>query len=218
MIRSALITGGAGALAGDLAAALRADGWTVHAPPRAELDVTDPASVSRYFANPPAFDLVVNNAGTTADGLLLTLAEADWDRVLAVNLRGTASVVRAALPSMVQRRAGHFLHIGSWAARAGTAGQSAYAAAKAGLIGLSHSIALEYGKRGIQSNVVLPGFLDTPMTRHLADAARDAALRLHALGRFNETTHAARFIAHLASQPHVSGQVFQLDSRISPWT
>jgi 3-oxoacyl-[acyl-carrier protein] reductase len=138
--------------------------------------------------------------------------------VLDTNLTGAFRCARAAVTLMARQRSGHLIHIGSWAARAGTLGQTGYAAAKAGLIGLSHSLALEYGRRGVQSNVVLPGFLETKFTSGVPAAAREATLARHALGRFNTTLEAAAFLAHLARMRNVSGQVFQLDSRVSRWT
>ena len=104
--------------------------------------------------------------------------------------------------------------IGSRAARHGTRGQSAYAAAKAGLVGLAQSLAKEYGARNIRCNVVLPGFLETRMTAGLSARRREEAREEHALGRFNTVGNAARFIAFLARLDHVSGQVFTLDSRL----
>jgi 3-oxoacyl-[acyl-carrier protein] reductase len=97
----------------------------------------------------------------------------------------------------------------------GTAGQSHYAAAKAGLIALTKSTALEYGVRNVRCNCVLPGFLETKMTRRVLEKHRDRVLASHALGRLNTVDEAARFIAQLDGFAHVSGQVFQLDSRIA---
>ncbi len=119
---------------------------------------------------------------------------------------------------MMKQRSGHILLIGSRAARCGTRGQSAYAAAKAGLAGLGQSLAKEYGPRNIRCNVVLPGFLETRMTAHLSPERRDEVRAEHALGRFNTVENAARFIAFLSRLDHVSGQVFTLDSRIDKWT
>jgi 3-oxoacyl-[acyl-carrier protein] reductase len=119
---------------------------------------------------------------------------------------------------MVKQKSGHIVFIGSRAARHGTRGQSAYAAAKAGLVGLAQSIAKEYGARNIRCNVVLPGFLETKMTAALSEKRREEIRVDHALGRFNTVGNAARFIAFLARLDHVSGQVFTLDSRLDRWT
>lgn len=216
----ALITGGAGDLAMAVKAELERQGWQVHAPDRLELDVTDKASVERAFAPLQQLDLLVHAAGITRDALMLKMSEEDFSQVLEVNLKGAFLCSQAALKIMLRQRRGHLVHIGSFSALDGPAGQANYAAAKAGLIGLTQSLAAEYGPRGIRTNCVLPGFLDTKMTRHLLQDEAHARhiLATHALGRLNTVQDAARFIAFLDSLPHVSGQVFQLDSRLHTWT
>jgi 3-oxoacyl-[acyl-carrier protein] reductase len=119
---------------------------------------------------------------------------------------------------MVKQRGGHLLFIGSRSARHGVRGQSNYAAAKAGLVGLAQSLAQEYGARNVRSNVVLPGFLETKMTAPIRPERREEIRAEHALGRFNTVGNAARAIAFLAQLDHVSGQVFTLDSRLDRWT
>lgn len=216
---TALITGGQGALASALRAELESQGWRVHAPGRAGMDVTDPAAVTRFIQPLEKLDLLVHSAGLLRDAPLVSTAPADFDTLLHTHLRGAFLTARAALRPMLRQRSGHLLFIGSHSALTGPAGQAGYAAAKAGLIGLSHSLAAEYGPRGIRSNVVLPGFLDTPMTAPLLARPEKRAriLAAHTLGRLNTPEHAARFIAFLHTLPHTSGQVFHLDSRISPW-
>lgn len=216
----ALITGGAGDLAMAVKTELERQGWQVHAPDRLELDVTDKASVERSFAPLQQLDLLVHAAGITRDALMLKMSEEDFSQVLEVNLKGAFLCSQAALKIMLRQRRGHLVHIGSFSALDGPAGQANYAAAKAGLIGLTQSLAAEYGPRGIRANCVLPGFLDTKMTRHLLQDEAHARhiLATHALGSLNTVQDAARFIAFLDSLPHVSGQVFQLDSRLHAWT
>ncbi len=216
----ALITGGAGALATAIRAELESQGWQVHAPSHAEMDVTDAEAVQQRIGPLRRLDLLVHAAGITRDDLMLKLSAADFEEVLQVNLKGAFLCSQAALKLMVRQREGHILHIGSFSALSGPAGQANYAAAKAGLIGLTQSIAAEYGPRGIRANCVLPGFLDTPMTRHLLEneAQRARVLAAHCLGRLNTVEDAARFIAFLQSLNSISGQVFQLDSRLSAWT
>ena len=213
-----LISGGEG----DLAQALRVEfkrlGDTVHAPGRSEMDVRDEAHVEAYFAKLERLDVLIANAGLTRDGAMTGLSTSDFDTVLQANLRGSFFCARSALKRMVKQRSGHILFIGSRAAKCGTRGQSAYAAAKAGLVGLAQTLALEYGGRNIRCNVVLPGFLETRMTAQLPPARREEVRAEHALGRFNTAENAARFIATLARLDHVSGQVFTLDSRIDRWT
>ncbi len=215
--RVVVLTGGRGDLARACAGAFAARGWRVLAPGRDELDVTSAASVGAFFARIERVDALVNNAGVTGDALLARMDDAAWDRVVATNLTGAFLCSRAVVRPMSRRHRGHLIHVGSWSGLRGNAGQANYAAAKAGLIGLSASLAKEYGGRSIQSNVVLPGFLETRMTARLPAAARERALADHALGRFNTAASGAEFIAFLAGMELVSGQVFQLDSRVGRW-
>ena len=211
-----LITGGEG----DLARALRKEfpHDVVHAPGRKEMDVRDEAQVEAYFSKLERLDVLIANAGLTRDGAMTALPVADFNEVVNANLRGAFLCARAALKLMPRQRSGHIVLIGSRAARHGTRGQSAYAAAKAGLAGLAMSIAQEYGARNVRCNVVLPGFLETRMTAGLSPKRREEVRAEHALGRFNTVGNAARFIAFLARLDHVSGQVFTLDSRLDRWT
>lgn len=216
----ALITGGAGDLAQSIRAELESQGWIVHAPSRQEMDVTDKAQVQRVIGALYRLDLLVHNAGSTQDALLLKMSEAEFSDVLNVNLKGAFLCSQAALKIMVKQRQGHLIHIGSYSALSGPAGQANYAAAKAGLIALTQSLAAEYGPRGVRANCILPGFLDTQMTHHLLsdEAQSQRILSSHTLGKLGTSEDAARFIAFLHTLPAVSGQVFQLDSRISRWT
>ena len=216
----ALITGGTGDLARSIRAELESQGWIVHAPSHQQMDVTDKAQVQRVIGALDRLDLLIHNAGMTRDALLIKMTEVAFNEVLNVHLKGAFLCSQAALKLMVKQRQGHIIHIGSFTALSGPAGQANYAAAKAGLIGLTQSLAAEYGARGIRANCVLPGFLDTKMTRHLLadDAQHQRVLAAHTLGLLNTVQDAARFIAFLPTLPAVSGQVFQLDSRISRWT
>ena len=217
----ALITGGRGAIATTLATQLEAAGFTVLSPGRDELDVADAESVDRYFAErvDGSLDLLVNNAGVVKDALLAKMEPAQFAEVLEVNLSGAFRCSQRALRPMLKARAGHIVNIGSFSALSGPAGQTNYAAAKAGLIGLTQSIAKEAGARGVRANTVLPGYLKTKMTEPVPSWAEERALEQHVLGRFNTPEDAARFIVFLHSEmPNVSGQVFQLDSRIRRWT
>lgn len=216
----ALITGGAGDLAQAVRVELEGQGWTVHAPSHGEMDVTDKARVQEVISALPRLDLLVHNAGITRDRRMVNMSEEEFAEVLEVNLKGAFLCTQAALKLMVKQRCGHIVNIGSFSALSGPIGQINYAAAKAGLIGLTQSTAAEYGARGVRANCVLPGFLDTKMTKHLlADEAHHARiLSAHTLGRLNTVADAARFIAFLHSMENVSGQVFQLDSRVSKWT
>ncbi len=215
----ALITGGEGDLARSVRAELEAAGFEVSAPGRAELDVTSKASVTSFFAGLKPLDLLVNNAGLCRDAAMVKMSEHDFDRVLDVNLKGAFLVSQAAVKLMAKQRRGHIVNVGSYSALSGPRGQANYAAAKAGLIGLTHSLAQEYGARNVRVNCVLPGFLETKMTRHLLEDAvfREGLMNAHALGRLNTPQDAARFIAFLHTMESISGQVFQLDSRVRRW-
>jgi 3-oxoacyl-[acyl-carrier protein] reductase len=211
-----LISGGEG----DLAHALQKEliGDIVHAPGRKEMDVRDEAQIEACFSRLERLDVLIVNAGLTRDGAVTSLTADDFTEVVNANLRGAFLCARAALKFMLRQRSGHIVLIGSRAARHGTRGQSAYAAAKAGLVGLAQSLAKEYGARNIRCNVVLPGFLETRMTAGLTAQRREDVRAEHALGRFNTVGNAAHFIAFLARLDHVSGQVFTLDSRLDRWT
>jgi NAD(P)-dependent dehydrogenase (short-subunit alcohol dehydrogenase family) len=215
----ALITGGQGALASAIHHELESSGWTVFSPGHSDMDVTQSSQVEQYVSSLPRLDMLIHAAGHTSDQLMLRMSEGEFDEILAVNLKGAFFCSQAALKRMVRQNEGHIVHIGSFSAIRPPHGQANYASAKAGLIGLTQSIAQEYGKRGVRANCVLPGFLDTPMTKSLLedDSRRQAVLQSHTLGRLNTIQDAARFIAFLHTMRHVSGQTFQLDSRVSAW-
>ena len=217
--RHILISGGEGGLAQALQKEFsREAGNEVHAPGRKSMDVRDEAQVQAYFSRLERLDVLIANAGLTRDGALTGLTADDFSDVVDTNLRGAFLCARAALKLMIPQKSGHIVLIGSRAARCGTRGQSLYAAAKAGLVGLAQSIAREYGARNIRCNVVLPGFLETRMTASLSEQRREEVRQEHALGRFNTAENAARSIVFLSQLDHVSGQVFTLDSRIDRWT
>lgn len=217
--RTAVITGGDGDLAKSIGEELKQAGFDVVAPSRAVLDVTNADSVKVFFATVKQIDLLVNNAGMCCDVSIAKMEESEFDKVVDVNLKGAFLVSQAAVKLMAKQRHGHIVNIGSYSALSGPAGQANYAAAKAGLIGLTQSIAKEYGARNVRANCVLPGFLETKMTQHLLknDEWREELMNAHALGRLNTPQDAARFIVFLHSLENVSGQVFQLDSRVRRW-
>jgi len=205
-------------LARAIATRLEEAGWLVFSPGRAELQVSSADSVAAYFQSLPGpLDLLVNNAGITQDGPFARMAEEAWDQVLDTNLKGAFLCAQAALKGMIKQRRGHIVQIGSFSALRPPVGQANYAAAKAGLIGLTQSLAQEVGSRNVRVNCILPGFMETRMTRDLPAAALDRAREMHALGRFNTVEDAARFVEFLHTMGTVSGQVFQLDSRLAPW-
>lgn len=216
---TAVITGGEGDLAKAIRTLLEQDGWTVLAPGRGELDVTSAESVEKFFGGITSVDLLINNAGVIADGFITQMSEQDFDRVMDVSLKGAFLCCQKVMWLMAKKRSGHIINIGSYAALFGTVGQTNYAAAKAGLIGLTKSVAAEYGSKNVRANCVLPGLLETKMTRHLTSdpAMKNELVKRHLLRRLNSVEDAARFIVFLDTMKHVSGQVFQLDSRVSRW-
>ena len=185
------------------------------------LDVTNPEKVSSVAKQVGErwgrIDVLVNNAGLTADNLITRMNERDWERVLAVNLKGAFLCCQAILRPMLKQRAGHIINIASFSGRAGAAGQANYAAAKAGLIGLTQSLAREVGSRNVCVHAILPGVLATRITANLPPEAMATFSEANTLGRINSVEEVARFISFLATMRNVSGQVFQLDSRIAPW-
>jgi 3-oxoacyl-[acyl-carrier protein] reductase len=230
--RVVLISGAAGGFGRTLVETFAAEGWRVAAgyhravfEPETEavwpvaLDVTRRESaeeaVGGVMARWGRIDALVNNAGITADHLIGQMREEDWDTVLDVNLKGTFLCSKAVLRPMLRQRNGHIINIGSYSGRAGQRGQTNYAAAKAGLIGLTTSLAREVGARSIRVNAVLPGVLPTPMSERLDPGQLDELARANVLGRLNALPEAARFVVFLAGMENVSGQVFQIDSRIA---
>jgi NAD(P)-dependent dehydrogenase (short-subunit alcohol dehydrogenase family) len=230
-----LITGAGGGLGQGFVREFAAQGWRVAAAYHltnphtgtdqvwpVQLDVTNRAQVGEVLRQAlnrwGRIDVLVNNAGVIADHLLWQLTEADWDRVLAVNLRGAFFCSQTVARIMAEQGGGQIISIASFSARSGQRGQANYAAAKAGLIGLTESLAKELGPRNVRANAILPGVLPTPMTAHLGEATMAQFAASNALGRINSVTEAARFVVFLATMENVSGQVFQLDSRMGRWT
>src|SRR5437868_8144288 len=144
------------------------------------LDVTSPESVKEAFAKALAdksrIDVLVNNAGVTRDGLAVRMKQADWDLVLEINLNGAFLCTQAVLPGMMRNRWGRIVNIASVVGQAGSAGQANYAASKAGLIGLTKSLAQEMASRNITVNAVAPGYIATDMTKVLADDVKEKIL------------------------------------------
>jgi len=177
--------------------------------------VTSTGSVKTYLAGLKRLDLLINNAGLRRDALLATQILNDRNLVLDVCLRGAFLCSREAAQLMTRQGFGHIVNIGSHSALTGPRGQTAYAAAKAGLTALTKSIAAELGSKGIRANCVLPGWLETSFTAGVPENVRRAALAAQTLERFNTTRDTAAFIVFLNRLTAVSGQVFHLDSRLS---
>jgi len=212
-----LITGGQGELAQAMTESLTEVGMAVHSPGKGELDVRDEVSVADYFSTIENLDLLVCNAGITDDHLLLKMPEQSWDAVIEANLKGAFLAARAAAKVMMKQRprGGHIVFISSYSAFHPPAGQANYAAAKAALIGLAKSLAQEAGGRNIRVNVVVPGFMETKMTKDLSEEVRYATKQKHTLSEFNTAGATGKFLRclHLEME-QTSGQVFNLDSRI----
>ncbi len=180
-------------------------------------DVADRAQVEAALAAAEAalgpIDILVNNAGLTRDNLLLRLTDEDWDAVLDANLKGAFFTTRAVIKGMMKRRAGRIINITSVVGLTGNKGQANYAASKAGLIGLTKSVAKEYAARGVLANCVAPGFIETDMTAALPSEARTALLEDIALGRLGRPEDIAAAVLFLASDlaSYITGQVLVVD-------
>lgn len=158
-------------------------------------------------------DVLVNNAGITRDGLAVLMSEDDWDAVLTVNLKGSFIMSKAVLRGMIKRRRGSIVNISSVVARRGNAGQVNYSSAKAGLIGLTKSLAREVASRNVRVNAVAPGYIDTEMTAALDEKARNALIGQIPLGRIGTPRAVADAVAFLAgeSASFVTGTVLPVD-------
>ena len=158
-------------------------------------------------------DILVNNAGITRDRLLMRLSPADWDLVLAVNLTGAFNFCKVFGPYMLRQRSGSIINIASVVGQMGNAGQVNYAASKAGLIGLTKSLAKEFAARGVRVNAVAPGFIRTAMTEKLSEDVQTKMKAMIPLGRFGEPTDVANIVYFLVSKlgEYVTGQVVNCD-------
>ena len=180
-------------------------------------DVADIASVNTLVDGVEkelgAVDILVNNAGMTRDNLLMRLKDDDWDAVLNANLRGAFAAIRAASRGMMKRRWGRIINIASVVGLVGNKGQANYAASKAGLIGLTKSVAKELASRNILANVVAPGFIETDMTAAMTAEARAALSQQIPLERLGTPRDIAGMVAFLASEhaTYITGQVFVID-------
>lgn len=158
-------------------------------------------------------DILVNNAGITKDGLMMRMSESQWDAVIAVNLKSAFNFIHAVLPIMLRQRHGSIINMASVVGVHGNAGQSNYAASKAGLIALAKSIAQEVGSRGIRANAIAPGFIETAMTAALPEDVRKEWCQKIPLRRGGQVEDIANVATFLASDMsgYVTGQVIQVD-------
>ena len=180
------------------------------------LDLSDAASIEEaakaVLAAHGQVDILVNNAGVTEDNLLLRMSREAWDRVLTTNLTGVFLLTQAVVRSMLKRRFGRIVNVTSVVGLMGNAGQANYAASKAGLVGLTKSVARELASRNITCNAVAPGFIATSMTERMTDAARDALTGQIPLGRLGTPEDVAAAVAFLASEEaaYVTGTVLNV--------
>lgn len=163
-------------------------------------------------------DILVNNAGITRDGLMLRMSDEDFDDIIRVNLRSPFIACRAAARSMMRGRWGRIINIGSVSGLMGNPGQANYASAKAGLVGLTKTIAKELGPKGITANVVAPGFIETDMTAKLPQAMKDEVVKQLPLRRLGQAEEIAATVAFLASDDagYITGQVIVADGGLAP--
>ena len=214
VLKRIIITGGTGGLGKAIAFEFKGNGWDVVALDRSDLDLADVGSVKPFFENTPC-DLLVCCAGMIRDTPLARMQNEDWDDVVAVNYKAAARCVAAAVPGMLSNGRGHVIFISSYAAQHPAIGQAAYATAKAALHGLTRELAEKYGSAGLRFNVILPGFLETPMTEAVSERRKEVIRVTHCLGDFNTVSAVAAFVRFLEEQlPFTSGQVFSLDSRL----
>lgn len=181
------------------------------------LDLADSLAIAQLVKHIEAehggVQVLVNNAGITRDNLAVRMRDEDWDEVLTVDLSGPFRLARACLRGMMQRRWGRIINLSSVVGAMGNPGQANYAAAKAGLVGLSRALAREMGSRNITVNVVAPGFIDTDMTRSLSQVQRDALVAQTPLGRLGTTEDVAAAVAFLASDAaaFITGQTLHVN-------
>ncbi len=234
--KTALVTGASGGIGGAIAKALHAQGATVvlsgtradaleaakkELGSRAHIATCDLADIASVEALPKAaeaaagapIDILVNNAGITRDNLFMRMKDEEWDQVIAVNLTAPFRLSRAVLRGMMKKRWGRIISITSVAFDIGNPGQGNYAAAKAGLVGMSRSLAAEIGSREITVNCVSPGFIVTPMTEGLSEDQKKYLLARTPAGRFGQPEDVAAAVAFLASDEarYVTGQTVHVN-------
>ena len=223
-MKQVLITGGATGIGAATAQVFLERGYrvfvTVHQT-AAELpgvtaipcDITDPADVERLFAAVGTVDVLVNNAGITKDNLIMKMSEEEFDKVIEVNLKGAFNCMKHVSRIMLKQRSGHIINMSSVSGVMGNAGQVNYCASKAGIIGMTKSLARELGSRGITVNAIAPGFIETEMTDVLPEDVKENLLTSIPLKRMGQTKDIAETVAFLASDKaaYITGQTISVD-------
>lgn len=169
--------------------------------------------VKEILAKYKKVDILVNNAGVTKDNLIMRMSEADYDAVLDINLKGAFNMIRHLSRSFIKQKSGKIINISSVSGVMGNAGQANYSASKAGLIGLTKSVAREFASRGICVNAVAPGFIDTDMTKALSDDAKAGVNGMIPMGKMGSTRDVAELVLFLAgnNSDYITGQVISVD-------
>ena len=237
--RVALITGAARGIGATIALALAAEGTDIAVVDYGEksaaeetlakiaergvrvayyrCDVSDfaaaKATADAVFKDFGKIDILVNNAGVTTDKLLVRMEEADWDRVININLKGCFNMIKHVTPYMMRKRYGRIVSISSVVGLMGNAGQANYSASKAGIIGLTKTVAKEFAPRGVTANAVAPGFIKTAMTDALSEEQKQAMYKLIPLGTLGETEDIAEAVLFLVSDRarYITGEVLRVD-------
>lgn len=158
-------------------------------------------------------DVIVNNAGITRDNLIMRMSEAEWDSVLSVNLKGAFNVIKSASRTLMKQRSGVIVNMASVSGVMGNAGQANYSASKAGLIGLTKTVAKEFASRGIRCNAIAPGFIQTAMTDKLKDEIKESYMKSIPLGKFGQVEDIANLVVFLSGDKakYITGQVINVD-------
>jgi len=177
------------------------------------IDLASPESIKEAFAKAGTVDILVNNAGITKDGLAMRMKKDDWDAVLATNLTGAFLAIQQVLPGMLKQRWGRIINIASIVGETGNPGQSNYVASKAGLIGLTKSLAQEIASRTVTVNAVAPGFIETDMTAALSEDTKNTLLAHIPLRRFGQVEDVAAAVRFLASEEagYITGHVLDVN-------
>jgi 3-oxoacyl-[acyl-carrier protein] reductase len=229
--RTALVTGASGGIGAAIARQLHRQGATVVLAGRrrealaalaealgdrtrvALAELAEPGAAEQLIAAAGGVDVLINNAGLTRDSLALRMKDEDWQTVLDVNLSAGFRLIRASLRGMMRRRWGRIVNVTSIVALTGNPGQANYAAAKAGMIGMTKSLAAEVASRGITVNCIAPGFIQTPMTDSLSDEQRARLLERIPLGRLGNGADVAAAVGYLVSEEagYVTGQTLHVN-------